>query len=84
MNVFFVASTYIQAYARGVGIKQHKGEIMSKVVGIRLNENILDLAESLRETVGKNIERYPAGLPSRAQVLREALIRGLKDIKTEE
>ena len=56
---------------------------MSKVVGIRLNEHILELAESLRETVGKNIERYPAGTPSRAQVIREALIRGLKDIKTE-
>jgi len=56
---------------------------MSKVIGLRLNENILELAESLRATVGKDIERFPAGTPSRAQVIREALIRGLKSIESE-
>ena len=56
---------------------------MSKVIGLRLNENVLELAESLRATVGKDIEKYPAGLPSRTQVLREALIRGLKAIESE-
>ena len=56
---------------------------MSKVVGIRLNENVLELAESLRATVGKNIEKYPAGMPSRSQVLREALVKGLKLIESE-
>ena len=56
---------------------------MSKVTGLRLNENILELAESLRAKVGKDIEKYPAGMPSRAQVMREALIRGLKAIESE-
>ena len=56
---------------------------MSKVIGLRLNENILELAESLRATVGKDIEKYPAGTPSRAQVIREALVRGLKLIESE-
>lgn len=56
---------------------------MSKVTGLRLNENILELAESLRATVGKDIEKYPAGTPSRAQVIREALVRGLKLIESE-
>ena len=57
---------------------------MSKVIGLRLNENVLELAESLRATVGKDIERYPAGTPSRSQVMREALIRGLKSIQSEQ
>jgi hypothetical protein len=56
---------------------------MSKVIGIRLNENVLELAESLRATVGKDIEKYPAGTPSRSQVMREALVRGLKLIESE-
>ena len=56
---------------------------MSKVTGLRLNENILELAESLRPKVGKDIEKYPAGMPSRAQVLREALVKGLKLIESE-
>jgi len=56
---------------------------MSKVTGLRLNENILDLAESLRAKVGKDIEKYPAGMPSRSQVLREALVKGLKLIESE-
>ena len=56
---------------------------MSKVTGLRLNENILELAESLRAKVGKDIEKYPAGMPSRAQVLREALVKGLKLIESE-
>ena len=57
---------------------------MSKVIGLRLNENVLELAESLRATVGKDIEKYPAGTASRSQVMREALIRGLKSIQSEQ
>lgn len=57
---------------------------MSKVIGLRLNENIVELAESLRATVGKDIERYPAGAPTRSQVIREALIRGLRVIQSEQ
>ena len=57
---------------------------MSKVTGLRLNENILELAESLRAKVGKDIEKFPAGMPSRSQVLREALVKGLKSIQSEQ
>lgn len=59
--------------------KKHAGT----VVGMRLNHNILEAAEQLRTLLGKDFESYPSGDPSRAEVLRVALVRGLKAMSKE-
>jgi hypothetical protein len=54
-----------------------------QVVGIRLSQQVLDLADSLIVHVAKDINRYPGTSPSRSDVLRQAMVMGLKAMEEE-
>lgn len=54
-----------------------------QVVGIRLSQQVLDLADSLIVHVAKDINRYPGTSPSRSDVLRQAMVIGLQQMGKE-
>ena len=49
-----------------------------KVTGLRLSEEVINLADSLITFLEKDIVIYPGAKPNRSDVLRQAMVMGLQ------
>ena len=52
-----------------------------KVTGLRLSEEVINLADSLIPFLEKDIVRYPGAKPNRSDVLRQAMVMGLQEME---
>ena len=52
-----------------------------KVTGLRLSEEVINLADSLIPFREKDIVRYPGAKPNRSDVLRQAMVMGLQEME---
>ena len=52
-----------------------------KVTGLRLSEEVINLADSLIPLLEKDITRYPGAKPNRSDVLRQAMVMGLQEME---
>ena len=52
-----------------------------KVTGLRLSEEVINLADSLIQFLEKDIVRYPGAKPNRSDVLRQAMVMGLQEME---
>ena len=52
-----------------------------KVTGLRLSEEVINLADSLIPFLEKDIVRYPGAKPNRSDVRRQAMVMGLQEME---
>ena len=52
-----------------------------KVTGLRLSEEVINLADSLIPFLEKDIVRSPGAKPNRSDVLRQAMVMGLQEME---
>jgi len=53
------------------------------ILSVRMTQRLVDRIDEVSEEVGNNLTLFPGGMPSRNQMIRQAIVKGLRALREE-